>query len=234
MKVLQKQTLVDQAVTSLMKYIQDNKLPAGAALPPEMQLAETFGVSRPVVREALRTLQGRAVVNLVTGKGAIIRPLDGKAFNDFFLRAMAHPDIEIGLEMEEARHGLETQCTFLAATRRSEEHVKQLAAIVKKMRDAIDDSMGYWTLNLAFHRVIAEASGNQILYLMVTSLQEAMDHIVTHTAGKERPIVDGLWKALHPFHEKIYRHVRDKNAKKAAAVTFEHLELALKLSRAKR
>ncbi|MES2692099.1 MAG: FadR/GntR family transcriptional regulator [Verrucomicrobiota bacterium] len=232
MKPLQKQTLVDQAVSGLMDYIHVNKLQPGAVLPGELQLADTFGVSRPVVREALRTLHGRAVVNLVSGKGAIVRPLDGKAFNDFFARAMAQPDLETGLMMEEARHGLETQCALLAATRRTAEHVRQLEEIVVEMREVIGDKTAYWKLNLAFHRVIAEASGNHMLGLMVVSLQDAMDRVFTQQG--EEILVDRLWPAMHPLHEKIFEHIRAREPREAAMVTFEHLELAMQLMRRKR
>lgn len=214
-----------------MKYIQDRKLPAGASLPSELMLARTFGVSRPVVREALRALQGRSVVNLVNGKRAVVRPLDGKAFNDFFLRAMAESDFEIGVEMEEARNGLETQCAFLAATRRTDEQVRQLEEILGEMRVAIEKKKVYWHLNMSFHKTIAEASGNRLLHLLVGSLQDALDHLMEKAKDDDQPIHDGLWSAMHPYHELIFEHIRDRNAAKAATATFEHLELALKITR---
>lgn len=232
MKMLQKQTLVDQAVTSLMDYIHANRLQPGAVLPGELQLAGSLGVSRPVVREALRTLHGRAVVNLVSGKGAVLRPLDGKVLDDFFDRALANTDLERGLMMEEARHGLETQCASLAATRRTAAQLRQLEQIVEAMSRSIRDKAAYWQHNLAFHRVIAKASGNTMLSLLVISLQDAMDRVFQDLG--EKILADRLWPEMHPFHERILHHIGNRDAKQAAAATAEHLELAMQIMRRKR
>lgn len=229
MKALQKVSLVDQAVSSLMKYIHDNDLPPGSSLPSELQLAKTFGVSRPVVREALRALQGRAVVNLVNGKGAIIRPLDGKAFNDFFMRAIARPDFDRAVELEEARNGLETQCAYLAATRRKDEHLERLDEILAKMRNSMDDTYEYWSLNSDFHKVIAEATGNKMMSLLVESLQDALTEVFSQMKIKLVP--RGLWAAMHPFHESIVNNIRLGDAEAASKANFEHLDLALKMTR---
>ena len=86
---LERVPLSEQAVQSLLGYIERSRLAPGAALPGEGRLAEILGVSRPVVREALRTLKGMGVVDIANGKSPIIRrDLDATAMSIYFARAL--------------------------------------------------------------------------------------------------------------------------------------------------
>lgn len=230
-RILPTEPLVEQVLARLLEYIQRRKLPPGSVLPSEVLLAKEFGVSRPVVREALRALQGRAVIQLVKGKGALVRPLDAKPFTDFFQYAAMHPDFDSGLMMEEARNGMDTQCAYLAARRRTAAQLRELEEVLRRMRGAIGDKEAYWTLNLEFHRVIAKAAHNPVLALLVEALQQALDRLLHQIKISAKTIPGKLWPAMHPYHEKIYAHIRDRRAAAAAAATEAHLALALKITR---
>ncbi|HET9345879.1 MAG TPA: GntR family transcriptional regulator [Candidatus Limnocylindrales bacterium] len=69
-------SLADQAAEALTEYIATERLQPGGVLPPEGQLAEQFGVSRPVIREALRVLAGTGAIEIVKGKRSVVRPID--------------------------------------------------------------------------------------------------------------------------------------------------------------
>ena len=112
-------TLADQVTDRLLEYIEAQHLQPGDLLPSETSLVTSFGVSRPVIREALKSLEGKGIIEIVNGKGALIRPIDSDPLRLFFRRAM---QMEYGtmLELMEVRKGLEVQSAVLAAQRRDE------------------------------------------------------------------------------------------------------------------
>lgn len=76
-------TLVEQTVDRVQSYVLNQQLQPGDTLPSEMRLAEKLGVSRPVVREALRTLVGRGMLTIANGRNAIISPVTATALVHF-------------------------------------------------------------------------------------------------------------------------------------------------------
>lgn len=86
---LERTSLSEQAVQSLLQRIEEQQLQPGTPLPSEAQLGESLGVSRTVVREALRTLKGLGVVEIANGKNPIVRrDLDASALGIYFSRAL--------------------------------------------------------------------------------------------------------------------------------------------------
>src|ERR1700693_7018 len=85
---LHRETLAEQAAAGLMQFILEKDLKPGEMLPSEIMLTTEFGVSRQVIREALKSLQGQGVIESINGKGAIIRPIDSDTLLTFFSRAV--------------------------------------------------------------------------------------------------------------------------------------------------
>src|SRR5579875_2625798 len=169
---LRRETLSEQVASQVLQYIRTHALQPGALLPSETRLSDEYGVSRQVVREALRSLQGRGVLNVVNGRGAMLRPLDGATFSFTFSRAI-QLDTHSLVELMEVRLGLEMQCASLAAQRRMDRDVAELTRLVTAMRAQLFDEAAYAELDLAFHLAIAKASGNALLYHLVDSIREA-------------------------------------------------------------
>ena len=74
---LSRQTLPEQVAENLIDFIASEGLKPGELLPSTAKLSESFGVSRPVVREGLRSLASLGIIEIVNGKGAIVKPIDG-------------------------------------------------------------------------------------------------------------------------------------------------------------
>src|SRR5690554_2390554 len=131
-------TLAEQVTERLLEYIEAQKLTPGCLLPSETSLAASFGVSRPVIREALKNLEGKGIVEIVNGKGAYIRPIDPNPLRLFFQRAV---QMERGtiLELMEVRKGLEVQAAALAAQRRNEQDLQSIGKVVEGMRQNMHD-----------------------------------------------------------------------------------------------
>ena len=166
---LVKKTLVEQAVEQVQGYILVQKLKPGDVLPSEMRFTEILGVSRPVVREALRTLAGRGVLTIANGRNAMVSPVSATMLIQFFERATQLNGVAV-LELLEVRLGIEVQSATLAATRRTNTDVVALRASIEQLTQSRDDIDAYSKLDAELHLRIAAASKNEMLQYFVESL----------------------------------------------------------------
>src|SRR5258708_2079609 len=125
---------VDRVVAGLMDLIL-GKLTPGAQLPSEAELATTYDVSRLTVREAVKVLSGRGLLDLSRGRRAIVREPDGSAFGDFLAASMRH-DAKGLLDLIEVRQALEIQSATLCAKRISRAGAAAIAGALAGMRAA--------------------------------------------------------------------------------------------------
>jgi DNA-binding FadR family transcriptional regulator len=223
---IQRESLVDQAVRSIFGYIMKNDLKAGSVLPSENKLAVSLDVSRPVIREAMRTLVGRGMVEMVNGVGAVVRPLEGNVLAEYFGRVAAMKVSNV-FELEEARHGLEMHAAMLAAQRRTDDDLREMEAILEKMREAIGDKQAYGRLNSDLHKAIARATRNPVLHTMVGALLDSLAEAMTGIY--ERLLPADHWQTIHRYHEEIVGHIRDQEPEKARDRTLEHLHYSLSM-----
>jgi DNA-binding FadR family transcriptional regulator len=168
---LRRETLVEQATAGLMEFILKQDLKPGNMLPAEITLATGFGVSRQVIREALKSLQGQGVLEIINGKGAVIRPLVGDTLRVFFARAV-QIDQKTIVELIEVRRGIEVQCAMLAAERRTPEELSRMQELVAQMGARLDDVEAYSELDLELHLSIAAATHNAMVYHLLESMRE--------------------------------------------------------------
>src|SRR5437588_251400 len=163
---LHRETLAGQAAQALLDLIARQGLRAGDSLPAEMTLASEFGVSRQVIREALKALQGQGVIEILNGKGALVRPVDSSALVVFFQRAVRLDQRTI-VELIEVRKGIEIQCAMLAAERRLPAELERMSEIVARMGQQIGEPESYSELDLELHLAIASATHNAMLYHLI-------------------------------------------------------------------
>ena len=135
---LSRGTLAEQVTDNLLAYIEAQHLKPGDLLPSETSLATSFGVSRPVIREALKSLEGKGIIEIVNGKGAIVKPIDSDPLRLFFQRAM-QIERSTMLELMEVRKGLEVEAATLAASRRQSKDLDAIEKTVHAMRLALRD-----------------------------------------------------------------------------------------------
>ena len=82
---LQRTTLVDQLAQGLVTLIDSRHLQPGDALPSSADIATSFGVSRPVVREAFQILEAQGIIEVANGKRATVKPISADLLTGFFL-----------------------------------------------------------------------------------------------------------------------------------------------------
>lgn len=153
-----RQSLTAQLVESMTGRIQAGDYRKGDQLPTEKELIEEFGVSRTVVREAIANLKASGLVATRQGKGAFV--LD-EGMRSFRISEENLSLVEEVLEALELRVAIESEAAALAARRRSPEELARIEAACAAMDAAIEAGRSTVDLDIAFHRAIAQATGNR-------------------------------------------------------------------------
>jgi len=161
-----------QVAEILLEKLRRGELSAGAKLSSERELAETMGVSRTVIREALNSLQMAGVVERRVGSGNYIRKILDAAllYSDPIGR-----DLDAGVNILEtipARHALDVVVTKLALEYSQPADIAAMQSVIREMREALDGSRRrrYLELTLQFHMVVARSAGNSVLERLVAEL----------------------------------------------------------------
>ncbi|TAM68492.1 MAG: FadR family transcriptional regulator [Microbacteriaceae bacterium] len=226
--MLTRETLTRQAFDALIKEIVDNRLQPGDSLPSTAELTEKFGISRPVVREALSALQACGFVDVRNGRNPIVGEFDGRLIQMFMARAarLQHGPMS---GLMEVRIPLEIQAARLAAERATEADIREIDASNARMAAAILDTTHYPELDTNFHAEIATATGNKILIWMIASIRaELMAIMVAVRTYRE---INDLVGQEQKQHDDITLAIRDRDPTSAAAAMERHLLTSLDLVR---
>jgi len=167
--------LASAVIDTLVDRIVSGEFPQGAALPIEPMLAETFGVSRPVVREAIKALETMRLVQAKQGQGTRILPVnEWDLVNPIVLAAVVRHDSELAIldELVGVRRSLEAQMAREAATRLTPEDRALIEERMGDLDQKIDDPQGYAVADVAFHDAILAASGNRLGRAIINRLTE--------------------------------------------------------------
>jgi GntR family transcriptional repressor for pyruvate dehydrogenase complex len=219
-KRIERTSASDEVRTQLLELIQGGELPVGAKLPSEHALAQSFGVSRTVIREGLGTLRSIGLVESRAGAGTFVRSTN--AARGGLLLAGRHSSAEL----HEVRCHIEIPGAGLAAARRTDEHLRQLDEILERHAEALDADA--WVRDdLRFHATLAEATGNPLQVRFVTELHELQSELsltmARMTGGLAAPLTE---------HAAIVEAVRHQDDEGARAAMTAHLAAIQKRSEA--
>lgn len=210
--------LHQRVVEELLKQIVSGALPPGTALPSEPELARQFGVSRIVIREAIRILAEKGLVAVRHGSGMWIQPPEQWDQLDpqiLFERLRSNRDPSWLEEILELRKILELAAAELAAQRRTPEQLARLSEILERMRTAVSDPSTYVNLDIAFHEAIMEAAGNRLLREARRPLSEVL--LMTSRSAERLA-------RTHEGHEEIYRAIAAGDPVAAREAMRRHIE----------
>lgn len=159
---IQKQGVAEKVVHRILDLVKSGNLKAGDRLPAERKLIEIFGVSRPTLREALRSLSILGVVEMRHGGGAFVTDLKPRSLLaplDFFVSLSAE-NIE---EAFQCRRLIEIEIARLCARHASETDITELDAMLSAQKKVADDPIGFRILDSEFHEKLFTIAGNAIL-----------------------------------------------------------------------
>jgi GntR family transcriptional repressor for pyruvate dehydrogenase complex len=222
-------TLAERSSDALLALIRDQKLAPGAMLPAEARLAEGLGVSRPVIREALRMLAGLGVIAIMNGKGAVVRAPDPGALKTYIFGIMQSAENPTR-DVMEVRRGVEREAAALAATRRTDGQLAEMRRLLKEMANTLHDMRRYARFDCDLHLLIAQASGNAVLIQIICSIRQAMEQaaIFGMAARRDRAAIE----MVQHLHEDVVDAIEARDANRAGLTMLAHMESAMAIMQA--
>jgi GntR family transcriptional repressor for pyruvate dehydrogenase complex len=218
------QRIYQQIVDQISRMIRDGSLKPGDRLPPERQLAEEFGVSRPAVREALTALGMMGLVEVRPGEGTFVRNVTEEGFAVPMALVLSMEGAE-ALEMEvlEIRAALEGESAYLAAKRREPEDLVAIENAVRKNEQDPNNAELGAEADWEFHRAIAAASGNALLLKTLRTLSDNMQESMR--TYRERLLrFPSMGHTLLDEHRAILEAIREQNPPLARDRMRAHIE----------
>lgn len=207
-------------LTRLKAMIARGELQPGDKLPAERDLAVRLGVSRPSLREALRTLVVMGALDTRHGSGTLLSPTGANVLKSSFemLVLLEQPAIE---DLYETRELIEVHLAGRAAERRLAGDLRILARALSDLEAATPGARACVEANLRFHTAIAAAARCVVLERVMACMHDSIsDSIRSAAAG-----VDDLDGSL-AVHRSIYQSIRRGDAEGARQAMAQHMAMA--------
>lgn len=210
-------SLPDRLSVDLERLILEGQLQPGSRLPAERMLAEQLGVSRTSLRDALRELENRGLVDRRRGRGTVVLApgsVDGAADAGFGVSVVEDPSLVHILEL---RTIIEPPIAALTARRATRRDIEQLRELVVSMEGAVT-SARYGELDRSFHQAVAQYAHNPLLALL-------NDQIAAEIAPirAERYQTPARRAASARAHRRIFEAIARGDADAAEAEARKHL-----------
>lgn len=169
-KTVQTSRLYEQIVQQIEESITKGGLKVGDQLPAERELAQQFGVSRTAVREAVKALREKGLVEAYPGRGTFITDGTSRSIRQSLDRMIKVDQPEGTAHLAEVREILEPEIAALAAMRADEENFASMREAISVMDNARRDPDAFIEADLDFHLALAEAASNPLILSLIDSI----------------------------------------------------------------
>lgn len=202
--------LQSEIIKFIQEYIQDEGLAAGDKLPSQAELLDMIGVSRTSLREAIKTLEAKNVIEVQNGKGIYVKDNDSNVMNSYlnFVK-----EKETLLETVEARKILEKEILKLVIRNITDEELDKLGTVVKTLMDKYHRGERQTEDDREFHYLIYEYSHNKIMKQLILSISDYMNKFWEFPLNMDDPFIETI-----PLHEELYKAIYKKDVKKALEI----------------
>lgn len=197
----QTKTLAEQVADGIMNLIQETPYKAGDKLPTEKELCESTGAGRNTVREALKILASRNVLEIRQGAGTFVSEKQGIP-DDPLGFSMVNDHVKLTKDLLQVRIMLEPQIAALAAQCAKENEIKELEEILEEMEAAMKKREDYSELDTKFHTKIAQCTHNIVMENLLPVIGKGVAVFAREVAQTE---YDRTWIS----HRKIFCYIRD-------------------------
>jgi GntR family transcriptional regulator, transcriptional repressor for pyruvate dehydrogenase complex len=221
---LNRATLADQVADALIQRIEAAGLKPGDPLPSINRLADEFGVSKPIIREAIKTLEGREFIETSNGRAPIVKPISGDSLRLFFERAVSI-DGESMIELLEIRRGLEIQSVTLAARKRTDDELNEMRSVVTEMREHLYNPTEYTELDLKLHFLIASASRNTLMLYLIQSIRDVLRNTIKE--GLRSRFSEAQIRRVQELHEAVVNAIAEQDTTAAGGAMATHFDDAI-------
>ncbi len=162
--------LYEQIVEQIQDRIVDGRLSPGDKLPAERELGEQFGVSRTAVREAIKALQEKGLVEILPGRGTFVTEISNALTDNVreSLSLVMGTDLVAGLrDLNQVRMILEPEIAAIASLNGSKEDFEAMAQAIDIMDETLDDARRFVEADLDFHLALAKATQNTLIPILI-------------------------------------------------------------------
>jgi GntR family transcriptional repressor for pyruvate dehydrogenase complex len=213
-----RERLSEQVVQQLQLLISAGELQPGDKLPAERQLAEQLGVSRTVIREAIKTLEQRGLVKVLTGSGTYVSQMDPQVIMESIGLFVQQRTTSVD-HLNEVRRMLDIEIAGLAAQRATPQDLNDMIRAIEDMDNSLDSPDEYIEADLAFHQALARATRNELFLLLLevmVDLLRASRRMIFQLRGA--PGRGQIW------HRLIYKAVEQGDEAAAREVMGKHMQ----------
>jgi GntR family transcriptional repressor for pyruvate dehydrogenase complex len=223
---LQKQQSVPEAISAeILGLLRQKELKPGDKLPPERELAEMFGVSRPSLREALRALSIMNVIEVRQGDGTYVSALKPEELVEH-LEFVFMLDDSTMLQLFEARKIVEVGNVTLAAERITDEELAALHDCLEESERSAADPEAFLLADVRLHEIITGAARNPLLERFMASIS------ALGRASRQRTVhMSGMTATAVEHHKQIVAALEARDSQAAGAAMLCHLEYVEKMYR---
>jgi GntR family transcriptional repressor for pyruvate dehydrogenase complex len=214
--------LYEQVADELERAILETGLVSGDddKLPSEQALAAKFGVSRTVIREALKLVKERGLIAQRTGEGSYITKPSPAAISSVVNRMILMDNISDD-ELVAVRSILEVASCRLAATNAEDSDIERMTSILETMKGYCVDNEAIIRMDTDFHIAIAVASKNKLLAILIEAMAVLIRKFIRKSAYAPGAKQDGMMR-----HSVILDALKTKNPDAAEAAILNHLEVS--------
>lgn len=226
-------SLRDRVASALEERIIDGRFPAGGRLPTELELQDSFGVSRTVVRDALRMLEVRGLVEIRQGSGTTVKSAPFAAYSNAVATMLLRSELTIG-DVFAARAALESQLAIVAARNHTPELLVRVAHAFEQYEAAVQKRAEKSVIvnwHVEFHSEILRATNLPALEILLLPIQELMvaSSVAPHGVDPRDP---AAWRVS--AHRKVLEAVASRDERRVAAACEEHWSTPLRGKQFKR
>ncbi len=211
------------AFAALRAHLLSGQVQPGDRLLSERELSVQLGVSRPVLREALRALAMLGVLEIRQGAGTVVRRPDVSLLGDFFAFTAHHRDALVD-DVMQARIAIECQAIRLACTRATITDLERLRAAQDDIAATIDHPAAGGLADHAFHRALVAAAHSETL----ATLYEAIGTLLLRSHRERRQSVFGTADGRHyliEHHRQVLQALAAGDPSRADDVLREHFAI---------
>lgn len=215
---IERETVAEMVARRIMAMVTARALKPGDQLPPERDLAESLGVSRPSVREAIRGLSILGVVKSRQGGGAYITELDAEALLGPIRFFLSLEDVNLR-ELYDARSLIESDIARRAAVHMSDAQLDALERILRDQERTLTDARAFRVSDYAFHEAIWQGSGNAFLSRIGQSL-----NVLGLEFRKRASETAGVLEQSFRDHHRLLSALRARDPDAAARAAESHMQ----------
>ncbi len=213
MKSLSRKSLSKQVIDEIINLLVTEKLKPGDKIPTELELMEICNVSRPVIREALTSLEVLGIVNRGTRNGTFFSDKIGSQPFAMML-ALSAGDVRSIIEI---RIALELGLVTLAAEKITEQELEKLWGTIEEMKSLPTDDSS--KVDKQFHKIIAHSAQNPLFEGIIDPLQNFHDKVLD-----EIPLEDRELEKTVKYHIDIYHALKKRDPIEAYTSMYRHLD----------